>query len=79
MTQTRPTYNPISIFEERVHAAQTGAVNMASFIAASSAIKELMLYEAEMTDLGGGAPDIYACAEINMKWSTMSSFSLGDA
>ena len=79
MTQTRPTPKPISIFEERIHAAQIGAANLASFIAADAAIHELMLYEAEMSQAGGGAPEFYTGIEINMKWAGLSDFALGEA
>ena len=47
MTQTRPTHQPISIFEERIQAAMMGAANMASFVAGNHAIHELLAYEAE--------------------------------
>lgn len=79
MTQTRPAQKPISIFEERIHAAQIGAANLASFIAADAAIRELMLYEAEMTQAGGGAPELYTGIEINMRWAGMNDFALGEA
>jgi hypothetical protein len=79
MTQTRPAPNLISIFEERIHAAQIGAANLASFIAADAAIRELMLYEAEMSQAGGGAPEFYTGIEINMKWAGLEAFALGEA
>mgnify|MGYP007086143004 CR=1 FL=1 len=79
MTQTRPAYKPISIFEERIQHAQMGAANLASFIAADAAINELMLYEAEMSQAGGGAPEFYTGIEINMKWAGMEAFALGEA
>jgi hypothetical protein len=79
MTQTRPAYKPISIFEERIQHAQMGAANMASFLAADAAINALLLYEAEMTQVGGGAPELYTGIEINMKWAGMDAFSVGDA
>ena len=79
MTQTRPTPKLISVFEERIYAAQMGAANLASSLAADAAIHELMLYEAEMSQAGGGAPEFYAGIEINMKWAGMDAFSLGEA
>lgn len=79
MTQTQPEYKPISIFEERILAAQNGAANLASSLAASQAINSLLLYEAEMTEAGGGAPELYTGIEINMKWAGLSDYSLGDA
>ena len=79
MTQTRPAYKPISIFEERIHSAQIGAANLASFIAADAAINELLLYEAEMSQAGGGAPELYTGIEIHMKWAGMEAFSVGEA
>jgi hypothetical protein len=79
MTQTRPAYKPISIFEERIQHAQMGAANMASFLAADAAINELLLYEAEMSQAGGGAPELYTGIEINMKWAGMEAFALGEA
>jgi hypothetical protein len=78
MTQAQAR-KPISVFEEHVFAAQTAAVNIASALAADVAINELMLYEAEMSQAGGGAPELYTGIEINMKWSNLSHFSLGDA
>ena len=59
--------------------AQMGAANMASFIAADAAINELLLYEAEMSQAGGGAPEFYTGIEINMKWAGMEAFALGEA
>jgi hypothetical protein len=79
MTQTRAAPKLISVFEERIHAAQIGAANLASFIAADAAIRELLLYEAEMSQAGGGAPELYTGIEIHMKWSAMDAFSMGDA
>jgi hypothetical protein len=79
MTQTRAAPKPISVFEERIHAAQIGAANLASFIAADAAIRELLLYEAEMSQAGGGAPELYTGIEIHMKWSALDAFSVGDA
>lgn len=79
MTQTRAAPKLISVFEERIHAAQIGAANMASFLAADAAINELLLYEAEMSQAGGGAPELYTGIEIHMKWSALDAFSVGDA
>jgi hypothetical protein len=52
---------------------------MASFLAADAAINELLLYEAEMSQAGGGAPELYTGIEIHMKWSALDAFSMGDA
>jgi len=79
MTQTRPTPKLISVFEERIYAAQIGAANLASFVAADAAIRELMLYEAEMSQAGGGAPELYTGIEINMRWAGLSDCTLGEA
>lgn len=79
MTQDRPTHQPISIFEERIHAAQIGAANMASFVAGDHAIRELLAYEAEMSQASGGTPDFYTGIEINLKWSMLADLAVGDA
>ena len=79
MTQTRPTHQPISIFEERIQHAMMGAANMASYMAGDHAIRQLMAYEAEMSQASGGAPDIYTGIEINLKWSMLADLAVGDA
>lgn len=79
MTQTRPAHQPISIFEERIQSAMMGAANMASFVAGNHAIRELLAYEAEMSQASGGTPDFYTGIEINLKWSMMADLAVGDA
>lgn len=79
MTQSRPAHQPISIFEERIQSAMMGAANMASYMAGSNAIRELLLYEAEMSQASGGVPDIYTGIEINLKWSMLADLAVGDA
>ena len=79
MTQTRPTHQPISIFEESIQHAMMGAANMASYMAGSNAIRELLVYEAEMSHAGGGTPDFYTGIEINLKWSMLAELAVGDA
>jgi hypothetical protein len=78
MTQTRPAPQPISIFEERIQSAMMGAANMASYMAGHHAIHELIAYEAEMAQAGGGVPDFYTGIEINLKWSMLADLAVGD-
>lgn len=79
MTQTRPTYQPISIFEERIHHAMMGAANMAAYVSGDNAIRALIAYEAELSHAGGGTPDFYTGIEINLKWSMLADLAVGDA
>ena len=79
MTQTRPAYQPISIFEERIQHAMMGAANMAAYVAGDHAILELIAYEAEMSQTSGGTPDLYTGIEINLKWFMLAELAVGEA
>jgi hypothetical protein len=79
MTQIRPTYQPISIFEERILSAMGAAANLTTYMSGDNAIRALIAYEAEMSHAGGGTPDFYTGIEINLKWSMLADLAVGDA
>lgn len=79
MTQTRPAYQPISIFEEHIQHAMMSAANMVSYVAGDHAIHELIAYEAETSQASGGTPDLYTGIEINLKWSMLAELAVGEA